>query len=100
MTGGSQAAAKVLFQSKPAVIGGDSDAHVLSFIRSKNNPASLQTTAFSEANPVFASFPTWPAGAGGWNGNIPSLQAGKHSLFFASGYQPKHASGAIDNRVR
>jgi hypothetical protein len=30
MTRGSEAAAKVLFQSKTAVIGGDSNAHMLS----------------------------------------------------------------------
>jgi hypothetical protein len=41
MTRGGEAAAKVLFQSKPAVIGGDSYAHMLSLIiGSQNNPAS------------------------------------------------------------
>ena len=85
---------------KPAVIGGDSNAHVLSFImRSQNNPTTLPINRvlsshfclrflnnLARGGEICQNHCMIPADAAGWNGNIPSLQAGKHSRFFASGY--------------
>jgi hypothetical protein len=82
------------------MIGCDSNAHILSFIiRSQNNPASLQInrvlsshfylrflTNLARGGEICQNHRMIPADAAGWNGNIPSLQAGKHSRFFASGY--------------
>jgi hypothetical protein len=100
MTRGRGAVAKVLFQSKPAVIGGDSNAHVLSLIIwSRNNLASLQINRVLSSHfclrflnnlvrgsAIRQNQGMIPANAAGWNGNVSGLQARKHSRFFASGY--------------
>src|SRR5260370_30046797 len=106
MACGRKFSAEVFFQTKAAVIGSDSNAHLLSlFIRSQSEFVMSESNSHSShfclrilihetcSGAIRQDHTAIRANAAGWNRNISSLQAREHSCLFAPRHKPQHDSG-------
>src|SRR5713101_2899989 len=114
MACGSKLSAEVFLQTKAAVVGSDSNAHVLSlflFALKASSPWANRLPHLSHFCLQILIHPTRSgairqdhsairANTASWNRNISSLQACEHSCLFTAGHKPQHKSGAVDNRIR
>src|SRR5713101_7500942 len=101
MACGSKLSAEVFLQTKAAVIGSDSNAHLLSlFIRSQSEFVMSESNSHSShfclrilihetcSGAIRQDHSAIRANPAGWNRNISSLQAAEHSSLFTPGDEP------------